>query len=222
MSKKDPVIYRRNLPHIQPPDGTFFVTFMLKGAITKDKRTMIREKHELALANARRMYPEADVYKREAGKIHMEYIKEYDHLLENGLRGVRWLEIPEIASLVEGSLKYLDGNEWRLIAWCIMPNHVHVVVDETRIPLFRILQRMKIFTAIRANRILGRTGKAFWQDESFDHLVRDEWSLIEKIRYTVFNPVKAGICKEWQGWQWSGIHKDFHNLFEIADTHTTD
>src|SRR6202051_3751070 len=58
----------------------------------------------------------------------------------------------------------------------IMPNHVHVLLlPKTSLPV--ILRWLKGSTARRANLILGRTGKAFWQDESFDHCVRDEAEL---------------------------------------------
>lgn len=217
MNREDPVIYRRRLPHVQPPNGTFFVTFSLHGAITNERRALFMEQLDLALLAARRSYPEKDDYKREAKRIHEEFFKEYDQLLENDFAGARWLENPKVAGLVQESLKYLDDTQWRLIAWCIMPNHVHLIVDQIQIPLFRILQGLKIYTAIRANRILGRVGQSFWQCESFDHLIRDEWALLDKIRFTLYNPVKAGLCKNWHDWPWTGIHEDFKSLFDDTE-----
>lgn len=57
-------------------------------------------------------------------------------------------------------------------------------------------------TAVRANRILGRTGK-FWAETYFDRYIRDEKHLFNAINYTLRNPVKAGICNDWRDYQFS-------------------
>jgi REP element-mobilizing transposase RayT len=49
---------------------------------------------------------------------------------------------------------------------------------------------------------LGQAG-AFWLHESYDHYVRDEKELSRIITYVLNNPVKAGLIKRWQEWQWS-------------------
>ena len=65
-----------------------------------------------------------------------------------------------------------------------------------------IMQPLKGYTARKANRLLGRSG-AFWQHESYDHVVRNasEWQRI--ITYVFNNPIKAGLMDQWQKWQWS-------------------
>ncbi|MBN1901291.1 hypothetical protein JW926_08215, partial [Candidatus Sumerlaeota bacterium] len=60
----------------------------------------------------------------------------------------------------------------------------------------------KSWTALNANRKLGRTGR-FWQEECFDHWVRDQKSFLRIIRYIDANPVKAGLCKQPSQWRWS-------------------
>ena len=70
-----------------------------------------------------------------------------------------------------------------------------------------IMQRLKSFTARKANRILGRQG-SFWQDESCDHVVRDDGELGRIVEYILQNPVKAGLVSDWQEWQWVYV-KDF-------------
>jgi hypothetical protein len=62
---------------------------------------------------------------------------------------------------------------------------------------------LKGSTARQANLILGRTGEAFWQDESFDHRVRDEMELERIVRYVEYNPVNAGLVAEPYEWAWS-------------------
>jgi hypothetical protein len=69
--------------------------------------------------------------------------------------------------------------------------------------LNRITHSLKNFTAVKANQILQRTGRPFWQDESFDHWVRNRIDL-EKIQsYIENNPVKAGLVKRSEDWPWS-------------------
>src|SRR5260370_18638036 len=83
-----------------------------------------------------------------------------------------------------------------------MPNHVHVVLrPETSLPA--ITRWLKGSTARQANLILDRTGEAFWQDESFDHRVRDEPELERIVRYVEYNPVSAGLVADPRAWPWS-------------------
>jgi REP element-mobilizing transposase RayT len=91
---------------------------------------------------------------------------------------------------------------FRLAAFAIMANHVHVLLTPFS-ALSEITRRVKGTSARQANLILGRTGAPFWQDESFDHWVRNhgEW---QKIRaYIENNPVRAGLVERPEDWPWS-------------------
>jgi putative DNA methylase len=93
-----------------------------------------------------------------------------------------------------------------LHAYVVMRNHVHVLLDP-HVPLRRITGGIKGVSARDANGALGRTGKAFWQDESFDHWIRDS-AQFERIRtYIEHNPVKAGLAARPEDWRWSSAHK---------------
>ncbi len=74
--------------------------------------------------------------------------------------------------------------------------------------LYHILQSLKRFTAQECNKKLGRTGK-FWQKESYDHYVRNHKELQNIINYTLQNPVKAGLVKEWQDWPFSYVNEAY-------------
>jgi len=92
-----------------------------------------------------------------------------------------------------------------LEAYVIMPNHVHAPFQPL-VPLPRITKGIKGVSARQANVALGRSGKPFWQDESFDHWVRD-LAQLERIRsYIEMNPVKAGLAKSPVEWRWSSAH----------------
>ena len=83
-----------------------------------------------------------------------------------------------------------------------MPNHVHLLVT-LRVPFAKWLGPLKGFRAHRANELLGRTGGAFWQDESYDRLVRSDEEF-ERIRtYIENNPATAGLAASPEEFPWS-------------------
>jgi len=116
--------------------------------------------------------------------------------------GACYLRRPSIAALVEHALLHGDGDLYRLIEWCVMPNHVHVLVEPLRCPLADIVRTWKSSTARRANRILRRTG-TFWMRDYYDRYIRDLRHFEAARRYIWLNPVKAGLCREAADWPWS-------------------
>jgi len=114
----------------------------------------------------------------------------------NASRGQCYLKNPDVASLVARALGHFDGNRYRLFAWCIMPNHVHVVFQaHPGQGLAEIVQTWKSFIAHQANRLLRRKGE-FWQREYYDHLIRYPGEFERIVRYVAENPIKAGL-KDW-------------------------
>jgi REP element-mobilizing transposase RayT len=79
-------------------------------------------------------------------------------------------------------------------SFVVMPNHVHALVTP-RVEATKWLAPLKAFTARQANLLLDRTGNRFWQEESYDRLVRPgEFGRIQ--RYIENNPVSAGLIAE--------------------------
>ena len=121
---------------------------------------------------------------------------------------------------VAGTLRHAaeELRLYSLLAWVIMPNHVHVVfkplpindADQHYHSLASIMQSLKGFTARACNRLLERT-EEFWAHESYDHYIRDndEWRRI--VAYVLNNPVKAAYVKEWRDWKWNYLRNDFAN-----------
>jgi REP element-mobilizing transposase RayT len=128
--------------------------------------------------------------------LHSERIEAY---LDAG-HGECVLRKPEVAQIVAGALKRFDGKWYDLLAWCIMPNHVHVVVRPlTGGELSKILQSWKGSSAREINRLLGKTG-SLWMTESYDHLIRDEEDLVHAVDYAWSNPDYANLTN-WT-WRW--------------------
>jgi len=136
------------------------------------------------------------------------FFGKWDEALDGARTGPAWLACPGVALLVAQTLHQHDGREYDLVAFTIMPNHVHVVFapmrkdDGTYYPLSSIMRSLKGNTARKANLELGRGG-AFWQHENYDHVVRDEAELSRIVAYVLDNPVKAGLAQSREEWEWS-------------------
>jgi putative transposase len=76
-----------------------------------------------------------------------------------------------------------------------------------KLPVQKITRGIKGTTAHAANKILGRARQPFWQDESFDHWVRDEGQFWRLKRYIERNPVKARLVTKPEDWKWSSAWK---------------
>ena len=127
-----------------------------------------------------------------------ERITKLESYLDAG-HGECHLRRSEVAALVLENLLHFDGQRYRLLAWVVMPNHVHVLIETLQTPLAEILHGWKSFTAKAANRLLGRESE-FWQREYFDRYIRDEEHFGKAVRYIENNPVKAGLVKAPEEW----------------------
>jgi REP element-mobilizing transposase RayT len=125
-----------------------------------------------------------------------------DRLLDAGSTGPLYLRLPGIAKLVTDAIAWRQPLEYRLHAYVVMPNHTHLLITP-QIALTKIMHSLKRFTAREANRVLSLTGQPFWQDESFDRLVRNEAEFERIVSYIESNPVNAGLALTPQDFPWS-------------------
>ncbi|MCP5101073.1 MAG: hypothetical protein GY943_36445 [Chloroflexi bacterium] len=196
--------YRRKLPHIQPKGVTLFVTFRLAGSLPNAVIAQLQADYE-----AEKLAATTDDGRYVAEK---RYYGRFDDMLHHST-DPNYLKQPALANLVAASLHYRDQQVYRLDAFSIMSNHVHVLfapledgVNLDGTPkyhkLSKIMQSLKRHTARECNLLLGRQG-TFWQAESYDHIVRDESEWQRILWYILQNPVKAGLVGEWQEWPYS-------------------
>ena len=199
--------YRRNLPHIQPRGAAFLVNFRLAGSLPADVVERLRA--ETLELDAKLMVikdPKEKLLMRD--KEQRKLFGKWDDALHKSQTGPFWLKDERIAQVVADSMLYHDGTWFDVLAYCIMPNHVHLVLMpyESSITadysLTNIMHNIKRNSANHANKILGRTG-TFWQHENYDHFARDEAELERIIKYVLYNPVKAKPVKEQKDWKWS-------------------
>ena len=147
--------YRRNLPHYQPDNKIFFITFC--------------------------------TYRR-------------------------WV-LPDIARTItiETCLRS-HQREYKLYAAVVMPDHVHLAISPYSkngytVAIPEIMQTLKGVSAHQINRLLMRCG-AVWQEESFDRALRREEALDAKVLYMFENPVRAGLVRNPEEYQWFWRNKE--------------
>jgi putative transposase len=206
--------YYRHLPHWQPHGAVLFVTFRLKNSLPIELIESLRDEREREKILLQQLpAPEPD---RQIGPEQRRYFEKWDGYLDAAQYGPLWLAQPEIAGIVKEALHYRDGKVFDLHAFCIMSNHVHAVFEplsksewhsdlarsECHSDLPAIMQSLKRHTARQANLILGREG-AFWQDESYDHVIRDGEEYTRIVNYILENPVKAGLVSRCEEWPWT-------------------
>lgn len=124
----------------------------------------------------------------------------FDRDLDAG-HGDCLLRDPRCAAIVQDELLHHDGDRYRLLAWCVMPNHVHVVVEQ-RADLSGTVRRWKSWSARRINALLQRSGP-LWRREYFDRFACSERQLGVMIEYVEANPVTAGLAPAAAEWPWS-------------------
>jgi putative transposase len=200
------VSYRRHLPHFQPAGATFHVVAKLQGAIPGVIVDAWRAERATQLAQ--------NGAKDEHAATHLAQQRSHfvriERILDAAILGPRWLGEPSVAAIVQEALHHRDGPVWDLIAYTIMPNHVHIVMalamtDDALPPALEdVMGSFKRYTAAQANSVLDRSGP-FWQAERFDRVIRDGDELRRTVLYVLNNPVKAGLVQDAGTWPWTYV-----------------
>jgi REP element-mobilizing transposase RayT len=174
---------RGYVPHRDEPGLVQFVTFRLADGFPEAKREVWETLLRIEDDRERRVQLEA--------------------WLDEGY-GECYLREGEVAKGVAEALRKFDGVRYRLKAYSIMPNHVHVLFEVGKVPMAKVVQGWKGASARAAILVLGRTG-AFWQQDYWDTFMRDGEHEERTVRYIRNNPVKAGLVGEWEQWPWTYV-----------------
>ena len=183
------------------PDLVQFVTFRLADSLPASRRG--EWEHLLAIEDIR------------------EKRKKLEEYLDRGA-GECWLRNPRIAKLSEETLRFFHNERYELLAWCVMPNHVHVLVHVGQTPLGKMVQSWKRYVATQAgafvserrsptrpgamrspNNAPGRRPALQWQREYWDTFMREEDQERKAVRYIESNPVKTNLCRTATDWPFS-------------------
>jgi type I restriction enzyme R subunit len=218
----DGIFRRRRLPHWDVEDATYFVTTCLAGSIPAQgllRLQAFRDELELRPQPVNLSAEEWEINK------HKLVFAQFDNLIDSE-PALTHLANPEAAAIVASSLLHFAGERYDVLALVVMPSHFHWVfhprtelveacvaerarkqenqgaMAEIRTSRQRIMQSVKGYSAYKCNRLLGLAGK-FWQDESYDHVVRSDDELLRIIEYIENNPLKAGLVLRPEDWRWS-------------------
>jgi len=223
---------RGYLPHFESAEKIQHVTFHLADSLPKSALARLEEK----LSQFPTEQQDAERRKR------IEVLRDAGY-------GACVLREPGIAQMVQNTLLFFDGKRYRMLAWMIMPNHVHVLFQP--MPgwtVAKIVASWKKFTSRKicdyqkttsghANLQIGEAtqyaiqengdpgdepkGKpnSVWQREYWDRFIRDEQHLRQVISYIHQNPVKAGLVATAESWRWSSAYPGNANLL-ISDAQT--
>jgi REP element-mobilizing transposase RayT len=174
--------YRRRLPHFHPDGAHLFVTWRLHGSLPA---------------------PPPDVIYATPGHA----FAAEDRALAQG-RERLWLSDTRVARQVVEAITSGESTRqfYELQAWVVMPNHVHMLMLP-QVALPQITHWIKGKTAREASLLLGRMGERFWQEESYDHWVRDEREFNRIVAYIEENPVSAGLAAAPENWPWSSAKR---------------
>ncbi len=186
-----------SLPHWTKAGSIYAINFRLADSVPQSVLMAWRQERLEIIERAREQG--RDLTKAEQARLEHLFNERIETYLDKG-QGACWLREGRIAEIVENQFKHFDGKRYNLLAWCVMPNHVHAVIRPIAgHELSTILHSIKSYSAQRANSVLGRGG-AFWQAETYDHLIRDEADLRHSVEYAYGNSDKAGM----EGWAWRG------------------
>jgi len=176
----DVTFYRRRFPHLYEIGRPLFLTWCLDDSLPPN-----------------RPFPGDTVKSGRAFAV-------FDRLLDEASSGCFYLRQPAVAQMVVDAIRHnaVTLGHYALHAFVVMPNHVHLLVNPI-VPLPKLAKSLKGITAKRANEMFRLTGKPFWQEESYDHLVRNEKEFESIRNYIEANPVRARLVNQASEYRWS-------------------
>ena len=216
MDNKDTMLHdhcRGYLPHIENKQYQM-ITFRLYDSVPKEVVEEWKEMLSLlggsqtsSLREPRRH--SFSTYKTEADRL-LALLDKY----EDAGYGSCVLKDDKVAKIVHDAIFFYHGKKYNVISWCIMPNHVHVLIEVMKnISLSSILHSWRSFSSNEINKVLNRSGR-LWMPEYFDRFIRDNDHFNNVVNYIHNNPVKAGLVKEATEYKWSSA--GYANFFPLC------
>jgi leucyl-tRNA synthetase len=184
------------IPHWNRDQSIYAVTFRLDDSVPVNVRDAWKEERE----SLRLREESGDITREESERLKFLISEKVEAYLDAG-HGSCNLKDPSVAAIVAGALNHFDGARYRLDAWCVMPNHVHAVLEPlTGYELSDIVHSWKSFTAHEINKLAGRKGTV-WQADFYSRIIRDWEEYDAQRRYVAGNPGAAGL----KDWEWAGM-----------------
>jgi putative transposase len=201
----------RNLPHRYDIDKPIFITFRLKFTLPQSvvEELNIRKKDWYVKCQNLPSSEKQNMLKTK----NATFFNWFDEFLAKSTEIPQLLHRADLTKIIAQCLHYFNNQHYQLLSFCIMPNHVHVLILPITQPNGDIINPAHInytwkkFSATQINKILDRKG-SLWQQESYDHLVNSDNEFYNILEYIIDNPVKAGLIQNWEEWKGTWIKED--------------
>jgi len=202
---------KRHLPHKQLPDCVLFITWRLAFTLPDYVYQKLSEQRKVHLNESK------DLSREDENAKTIDFRNAQFHFFDNWIDNYKDcqhdLSQEPYLSIVSDVLKYDNGKKYAISSYCIMPNHVHLVIkpltketgDLYTLP--EIMETIKKVTAHKINKAISREGR-FWQQESYDRIIRDEAEYLKTCEYVIMNPVKAGLVQNREDWAGTYLCKE--------------
>ena len=178
---------RGYIPHFDAPKIIQHISFHLADSLPVQK--------------VQRMLERIEALPPEEHKL--QKIQHCQQLLDNGY-GCCLLKQSNFATIIQDSLLFGDQQRYRLLAWVIMPNHVHALIEQKENwPLSKIVQSWKRHSSRQMHKLDSSTINPLWQRDYWDRFIRNEAHFYSAKSYIEANPVKAGLVTAAEQWPWS-------------------
>ncbi len=203
--------YRRRLPHIQQDYAVIAITFRLAFTLPNEVLILLRKEKMIYQETINKLEKEEkELYRKSFRK---NYYERYDEFLAGIHNDKSYLQNPVFVEIVQDCLHFWHNKRYLLYSYCVMPNHVHLLIEPIKnkdnlvFPISKIMHSIKSYSANKCNGIL-KENKAFWMHENYDHMVRNENDLMHEFYYILNNPVKAGLTDDYQKWPYTYINQE--------------
>jgi REP element-mobilizing transposase RayT len=223
MEKKE--FKRHAVSHFQQPGQAYFITWSLQGAVSPE--ALADYTKQLSMSHSKIVYASCNRladsvirdFKMQYDQVQTKYTKAYDDLLHMQSKPVVNLANEANRAILFDTLSFWEGKKLKNYAFCIMSNHVHWVfrlLDKdglgNTINLQDILPSVMRFSATAINRVTGFKG-SLWGNESLDTTIRDDEHLYNAIKYTLNNPVGAGLVRDWSDWDGTRLFDELEDIY---------
>jgi REP element-mobilizing transposase RayT len=200
---------RLKQPHIQHIGQTFSVTIITHDAIPKQKLDILKQEKDTALHEIKDLNP--DEQKKLKWRIYSQFEEELENLLNTKYRQEHLFKKRTAALILKEKIHAFDNIYYKLAAYCIMSNHVHLLLDfSVQIPenwdgltnidnylnVGTVVGRIKGGSAHTINKTTGRS-EQLWNLGYYDRYIRSDRHFHQTVSYIINNPVKAKIVEKW-------------------------
>jgi len=151
----------------------------------------------------------SEIQEQDPNRREIERRRRLEAFVDAG-HGACWLRRPDCALIVQDALLHFDGERYRMIAWVVMPNHVHALFQTIHgWSMDAVVRSWKTFTANAIGRLVRQADEPVphvWHPEFWDRYIRDENHFVKILAYIHNNPVKAGLVSGPEHWRWSSAY----------------